>query len=108
MTQLDMRTVLLCYLLSNSVCAAVIASLWLVNRRRCAGLGFWLADFVMQFFSVVLLALRGIVPVPVSIMLGLPLVVAGTVVLYWGLERYTGNTSSPRNRSEEHKSELPS
>ena len=93
MNHLDMRTVLLCYVLSDSVCAAVMASLWWVNRGRYAGLGFWLADFVMQFFGVALIALRGIVPVPISIMLGVPLVVTGTVMVYQGLERYTGKTT---------------
>ncbi len=91
-----MRTVLLSYVLSNAICMAVMTSLWLLNRRRSAGLGFWLANFVIQFFAVFLLALRGIVPVAVSIMLSGPLIVGGTILLYLGLERYAGKTSPQR------------
>jgi signal transduction histidine kinase len=94
MIHLDMHTVLLSYVLSNAVCAAVMTSLWLSNRRRSAGLEFWVADFILQFIAIVLVALRGIIPAPVSILLATPLAVAGTWLLYVGLERYTGKTSS--------------
>jgi two-component system cell cycle sensor histidine kinase/response regulator CckA len=93
---LDMRTVLLSYVLSNAICAVVIYSLWAVNRRSSAGLGFWLADFGIQFCAVLLIALRGVVPVSISILLGSPLVIAGTILLYMGLERYTGKNTSSR------------
>jgi PAS domain S-box-containing protein len=96
MIHLDMHTVLLSYALSNAVCAAVMTFLWLSNRRRSPGLGFWLADFILQFIAIVLVALRGVIPVPVSILLGSPLAVAGTLLLYVGLECYTGKTSPQR------------
>jgi signal transduction histidine kinase/CheY-like chemotaxis protein len=96
MIHLDMRTVLLSYVLSNAICLVVMTSLWLFNRRRFAGVGLWLVDFVLQFLSVLLLVLRGNVPGPVSIMLGVPFALAGTFLLYRGLEHYTGNTSSQR------------
>jgi signal transduction histidine kinase len=91
--QLDMRTVLVSYVLGNALCAAVVSSLWVVNRGRFAGLGFWLADFIMQFFAILVQALRGVMPVPISIVLSVPLIVAGTLLLYWGLECYCGKTS---------------
>jgi len=94
MIQIDMGTVLMSFVMGNTICAAVMTSLWLVNRGRYAGLGFWLADFIVQFLAVVLAALRGIVPVPIAIAFGTPMVVVGAVLLYQGLERYTGKTSS--------------
>jgi hypothetical protein len=56
---LDMKTVIFSYIISNIICVIVIASLWIYNRRRFMGLGFWLADFAMQFAAVVLASLRG-------------------------------------------------
>jgi PAS domain S-box-containing protein len=70
--------------------------LWLQNRRHAAELGFWLAGFVMQFVAIVLIALRGIVPDFASIVVGNALVIGATLLLYIGLERYVGKTSSQR------------
>jgi PAS domain S-box-containing protein len=94
MNILDVRTVLFSYGISNAICAAVIATLWRQNRRRSPELGFWLADFCLQFVAVVLIALGGILPDFISILFGTPLVIGGTLLLFIGLERYTGKTSS--------------
>jgi PAS domain S-box-containing protein len=96
MNLLDMRTVLLGNVVSNAICAAVMIALWLMNRRRSAGLGLWAADYFMQLVAVLLLALRGVVPISVSIGLACPLIVAGTFLLYLGLERFTGRTNPQR------------
>ena len=91
---MDMRTVVFIYALSNAICMVVIGLLWQHNRKRFAGLGFWLADFFMQFAAVLLVALRGSVPDIASIVVSNTLVMAGTILLYMGLERFTGNRSS--------------
>ena len=96
MNILDIRTVLFSYSISNAICIAVIAPLWNRNRGRTSGLGFWLADFVMQFLAILLIALRGILPDFVSILFGTPLILIGTLFLYIGLERYVGKTSPQR------------
>jgi signal transduction histidine kinase len=90
---LDMRTVMFSYVISSALCAAVMAFLWLLNRRRSPELVFWLADFGMQFAGVTLIALRGRVPNFFSMVIGNTLVIAGTLLLYIGLERYTRKTS---------------
>ncbi len=82
-----MKTVLFSTLLSDAICAAVIASLWIVNRRHFAGMGLWFADFALQLLAVIFLALRGVMPT-LSIMLGSPLIMGGAILLYMGLERY--------------------
>ncbi|MBF0529278.1 MAG: response regulator [Deltaproteobacteria bacterium] len=94
MNILDMRTILFSYLISNAVCAVVMASLWFQNRRRSTGLGFWLADFIMQFLALLMIDLRGIIPDSISILIGSPLSIGGTYLLYMGLERYAGKKSS--------------
>ena len=90
MNPFDMKTVIFSYTISNAICAVVIALLWLQNRRRFAGLGFWLADFVMQFAAVILIILRGAVPDLVSMVVSNTLIILGTILLYMGLERFSG------------------
>ena len=90
MNLLDMRTVIFSYAISNLICMIVIAILWKQNRRRFAGLGFWLADFVMQFIALVLVALRGIVPDFLSMTVSNTMVIGGTILLFIGLEHFTG------------------
>jgi len=90
MNLLDMRTVLLSYIISSAICALVIGSLWAQNRRRSPELGFWLAGFVIQFLAVLLIALSRVLPGVVSILYGTPLILLGTLLLYVGLERYWG------------------
>ncbi|MBN2392246.1 MAG: hypothetical protein JXR84_16075, partial [Anaerolineae bacterium] len=90
MDLLDMRTLILNYLVSNALCAGVVALLWLQNRRRFAGLSLWLTDFIMQTAALVLIALRGIVPDWISMIVSNVLVIGGTILLYIGLERFVG------------------
>lgn len=85
MNLFDIRTILFSYVITNAVCAVVVAALWFRNRQRFAGLGFWLADFILQFFVILFVALRGILPDFLSIVLSNSLAIAGTILLYQGL-----------------------
>jgi diguanylate cyclase (GGDEF)-like protein len=96
MNILDLRTVLISYVVSNAVCAIGMAYLWWVRHRRAEELGFWLADFVMQFLAVLLVLVRGKVPDFLSIDISNLLAVGGTLLLYIGLERYVGKPGSQR------------
>jgi diguanylate cyclase (GGDEF)-like protein/PAS domain S-box-containing protein len=86
--------VLFSYIISNAICAAVMTTLWLQARRRSPEVGLWLADFIMQFIAVLLIALRGIASDFLSIVVADALIIAGTLLLYMGLERYVGKRSS--------------
>jgi len=88
MNLFDMRTILVSYVLSNSICALVVARLWIHNRRRFAGMGYWLADFMLQWAGVLLIALRGSVPDFLSLMVSNALIVGGTLLLLIGLEQF--------------------
>jgi diguanylate cyclase (GGDEF)-like protein/PAS domain S-box-containing protein len=90
MNLLDARTVVFSYAISNFVCMIVMAILWKQNRRRFPGLGFWLADFIMQFFALVLIILRGIVPDFLSMTVSNTMIIGGTILLLIGLEHFTG------------------
>lgn len=92
MNLLDIRTVLISYIISNAICAAVMATLWLQNRHRSPELGFWMADFLMQFTALLLVTMRNVLPDLISMVLSSALIVGGTMLLYIGLERYTRKT----------------
>lgn len=93
MNVIDVRTLLITQMLSYALCTGVMAVLWHQNRRRYAGLGFWLANFVMQTLGVVLIVLRGVAPDWLSIIAGNVVLVAGPIFLYVGLERFVGRRS---------------
>jgi hypothetical protein len=93
----DIRTVFISYSISNAICAAVMAFLWLQNRGRFPELGFWLANFIMEFMAVLLVTLRGIVPDFISIVIANTVGVAGIILLYMGLERFVNKVSSQRH-----------
>lgn len=88
MSPLDIRTILVSTVLVMAVCAAVMGVLWRQNRGRVAGTGHWFADSLLQFAAVLLIALRGWMPVDASTLLGTPLMIAGVLLLVRGLERY--------------------
>ncbi len=90
MNLLDMRTIILSHVIGNFICMAVMAVLWYQHRRQFAGLGFWLANFVMQWIALLLIALRGVAPDFMSMTVGNTLIIGGTVLLYIGLETFVG------------------
>jgi hypothetical protein len=79
---IDIRTIIISYAITNLVCASVMARLWLQNRNRFAGIGFWLGHYAAICTAVVLLALRGVAPDFLSIVTANALVIFGLILLY--------------------------
>jgi len=90
MNLLDMRTVLLSYTISNTICTLMILYLWIQHRRRSYAANFWLAGYVLNFIAVFLIALRGVIPDFLSIVVGNSLVSGVILFLCMGMERYAG------------------
>jgi diguanylate cyclase (GGDEF)-like protein/PAS domain S-box-containing protein len=90
MNLLDMRTVIISYGISNLICMVVMVALWRQTHRKFAGLGFWVADFGMQFIAIVLVILRGRVPDLLSMTGSNAVSVGGTILIFVGLEHFTG------------------
>jgi hypothetical protein len=86
----DMRTVMFSQFITDVVCTVVIATLWVQNRKRFPGMGFWVIDFVFQTAAALLIILRGSIPDWASVLLSNTLVIAGTLLLYIALERFVG------------------
>ncbi len=85
---LDMKTVVLSYVISTVINLGVVALLWQQNRRHFNGLGLWLAGYAMLLTGISLIFLRGNIPDWLSIVAGNALVVSSDLVLLMGLERF--------------------
>ncbi len=86
----DMRTIIVSFITTNVVCTSIMAVLWLQNRKRFAGIDYWLAQYIAITVAVVLLALRGVISDFMSIVVANTLVVACFVLLYMGVQRFVG------------------
>ncbi len=91
---IDIRTIMISYIITNLVCASLMVSLWLQNRKHVAGIGFWLGHYVVACATVLLLVLRGILPNFISIVFANTLGIYGLVLLYIGVRRFVGQASS--------------
>ena len=95
---LDMRTLLLGNLASLVICVAFLAVLRRHTRERFPATGNWLLSMAIQVLSVALIALRGVIPDLISIILASGLVIFGIMCLYTGFEQFLGRKPSSRRR----------
>ncbi len=92
---LDLRTILISYIFGNLICAVVLFFLWQQNRSRYTGLQYWMGSFVFNFFGMVLLASRGILPDFFSMLIGTTFMVLGTFSLYIGVDQFLRKSTIP-------------
>ncbi len=88
MFQLDMKTVVMSYLITNMLCTGVALLLWLQYRRKFAGTGFWLAGFTAQTAALVLIGARGAVPAWLSIIVSNVLFIEVAILWYSGFQSF--------------------
>jgi len=85
---LDMRTVLVCYMLTSIVSTGVATALWQQNRNRFPGTFFWVMLFALQTVSFILIALRGLIPGWLSIFVSNILMILGAYLGLAGLQSF--------------------
>ncbi|MDP2853334.1 MAG: PAS domain S-box protein [Smithellaceae bacterium] len=90
---LDMRTIIFSYMITDIVCVVVIVLLWQQNRKRFAGTGFFVFNFVLQTTALFLIVLRGQIPDWISVVLANALAMTGALLGYMGLLRFIGKKS---------------
>ncbi len=90
MNLLDIRTILFSYLVTDLICVWFVVLLWRQSRNRFAGTSFWVIDFIFQAAALILIVLRGAIPDWISMVLSNTLVIAGAILGFIGLERFTG------------------
>jgi diguanylate cyclase (GGDEF)-like protein/PAS domain S-box-containing protein len=85
---LDMRTIVLSYMVTNIVCVFLIVLLWRQSRKRFAGTAFWVVDFIFQAVALFLIVVRGTIPDWISMVLSNTLVIVGAILGFVGFERF--------------------
>jgi hypothetical protein len=88
MNFLEVRTILLMSILINLIGLFMIFIIWIQNRHRFNGIGFWFFDFTFQAVTFALIALRDIVPDWLSIVLANSLSMIGILLGLMALNRF--------------------
>lgn len=86
--ELDIRTL---YLIYSITCVAnlwVISYLWVSNRTKFDGIGFWVSDFLLQLLSMVLILSRGYIPDLFSIGIANVFSATGILLSLIGLQKF--------------------
>jgi PAS domain S-box-containing protein len=66
--------------------------LWLQNRRRFAGMIYWVVNYALQLTAILLIILRGTIPDWISIVASNTFAITGVLLALLGLEKFTGIT----------------
>lgn len=90
MVSLDMRTVVISFVLINVISTFVIAYLWTQYRDRYRGIGDVAYAYGFQTVAYALIVLRGYIPIWLSLDLANAISVFGLFMGLRGLEKYTG------------------
>jgi PAS domain S-box-containing protein/putative nucleotidyltransferase with HDIG domain len=86
----DIKTLIMVYLIVNVISTGAVAVIWGQNRRRFAGIPFWLVGLALQAAGAALIVLRGLAPDIISMTLANTMIMAGLLIVLKGLERFTG------------------
>ena len=90
MTFLNLQTIMVSFVFTNLVCAAVLFYLWKENRTRYEGLNFWVISYAGNFIGLILLSLRGIIPDFWTRMLGSIILLGVLLVFFLGIQLFFG------------------
>ena len=90
MNFLELRTLIVSMLATNCICTLLLLLLWLQNRRRCAGTGYWVLDAASITLTLLLMTLRGMAPVWLTMVAGNGLAIAGAILGLVGLQCFVG------------------
>jgi len=89
---MDIKTIFIVSTLIYFLLTILIISLWRQNKNRNKGIGFWVIHFILLTIAQVLIAMRGVIPDILSIVLANALVILGVIFLYAGLNQFIGKT----------------
>jgi PAS domain S-box-containing protein len=90
MEELLLRMVIFTGVIVDFLCTLIVVALWIQNRKRYRGLGFWAIDFLLQAIGLSLIVLRGNIADWLSIVFSNTVIITGTLLGLLGLERFTG------------------
>ena len=94
MFEIDLRTLYTSFVVMLVVLFAVVALIWFQTRKRFEGLNLLVVYLFVQLAGITLIALRGLIPDFLSVIVANALVVGGSMLAFVGLEKFTGMRSS--------------
>ena len=94
MFEIDLRTLYTGFVVMLVVLFAVVALIWFQTRKRFEGLNLLVVYLFVQLAGITLIALRGLIPDFLSVIVANALVVGGSMLAFVGLEKFTGMRSS--------------
>ncbi len=90
MGSLDMRTILVCFMVINIMSTFVLLLLWKQTHNRYKGTFYWVITFLFQTLTMFLIALRGHIPDWISMVVSNSLAMIGIALGYIGLLKFLG------------------
>ncbi len=90
MNLLDIRTIMVCFIIVDLIITLVLVLLWLQNRARFNGIFFWVINFLFQTSAMALITFRGQIPDWLSFIASNALSLTGITLGYIGLLRVLG------------------
>ena len=94
MLQIDMRTVLIIFVLVNYICVCLMALTVKANQKRFAGVELFLTNFVFQSAGMTLALMRSHIPQLISVIVANLLMFSGVVIFAFGAGRFTRRSVS--------------
>lgn len=90
MLALDLRTLIISFIVTNLVITFIMCMLWFQNRKHFAGTIYWVVDFAFQTLGLLFISLRGNIPDWMSMVLSNSLVISGNILGLMGFEHFAG------------------
>jgi len=82
---LHIATLIVFMVIIHIICAIVLMFLWIQNRSRYRGTGLWAINLALKAAGLLLIVLRGNIPLWMATVLATTLFVLGEIILYQGL-----------------------
>ncbi len=82
---LSISTIIVFMVIIHIICAIVLMFLWMQNRSRYQGTGLWAANLALKAAGLLLIVLRGTIPLWMATVFATTLFVVGEIMLYQGL-----------------------
>jgi PAS domain S-box-containing protein len=91
---LDMRTLMLTFVINSLINTGVMAIYWRQNRRYVDGISWWVVALSIQTLGFLLLGIRGVLPDLITIVLSNTLIVYASLLLYIGFKKLVKYSAS--------------
>ncbi len=85
---LSISTLIIFMAIIHIICAVVLMFLWVQNRSRFQGTGLWAVNYALKAAGLMLIVMRGTIPLWMATVFATTLFVAGEIILYHGLAAF--------------------